>query len=397
MPAHSLSWSPDGGRFRFAVTSSDTATSLFEAAADGSTVQPLLPGWNNPPMEWCGNWSIGGKYFLFLSARANGTHIWARAETTGYFKKAEQQVPIQLTSGPLSFGTFVRSEDGKSLFGLGAQARGELARYDAQSRQFVPYLGGISAQMLDFSADGQWVTYVAYPEGTLWRSKMDGSQKLQLTFPPVLAYMPRWSPDSQQIVFVDTNSYFKTWLISANGGEPKQLMPGEHNDSDPGWFPDGNRLVFVQSPASRDSSILKIIDVRTSRVSTVSGSEGLGKPRLSPDGRYLSASPMFTKKHVLLVFDFSTQKWKELLNKVVVNERTWSRNGDYIYFDTCYSENPALCRVRVKDGKLERLASLKDLRLVESYGVWSGLTSDGPIVLRDIGMQEIYALDWEAP
>jgi Tol biopolymer transport system component len=249
---------------------------------------------------------------------------------------------------------------------------------------------------LDFSPDGQWVTYVAYPEGTLWRSKMDGSQRLQLTFPPMRAYMPRWSPDNQQIAFVDTNRYWKTCLIPANGGEPKQLMPGEHNEVEPGWFPDGRRLVFIQGPASRDSCILKMFDLKTNQVSTVPGANGLGKPRLSSDGRYLSASPMFAEKHVLLVFDFSTQKWKELLNKVIVNERNWSPSGDYIYFDTSYSESPALCRVRVKDGKLEKLASLNDLRLVEQYGVWSGLAPDGPLVLRDIGMQEIYALDWEA-
>jgi hypothetical protein len=52
-------------------------------------------------------------------------------------------------------------------------------------------------------------------------------------------------------------------------------------------------------------------------------------------------------------------------------------------------------RVRVADHKLERLFSLKNVRLADN---WTGLApDDSPLVLRDIGTQEIYALDWEAP
>ena len=83
----------------------------------------------------------------------------------------------------------------------GFQARGELIRYDAQRRGFVPFLSGISASDLRFSRDGEWVAYVSYPEGTLWRSRVDGSDRLQLTSPPVIAALPHWSPDGTQIAF----------------------------------------------------------------------------------------------------------------------------------------------------------------------------------------------------
>jgi hypothetical protein len=57
-----------------------------------------------------------------------------------------------------------------------------------------------------------------------------------------------------------------------------------------------------------------------------------------------------------------------------------------------------MCRVRINDGKLEQLFSLKNVRLVGSVGPWSGLSPDGSILMtRDAGTQEIYALDWEAP
>ena len=43
------------------------------------------------------------------------------------------------------------------------------------------------------------------------------------------------------------------------------------------------------------------------------------------------------------------------------------------------------------------MASLKNLRLTGTYA-WTGLAADdSPLMLRDVGTQEIYALDWQAP
>jgi hypothetical protein len=55
--------------------------------------------------------------------------------------------------------------------------------------------------------------------------------------------------------------------------------------------------------------------------------------------------------------------------------------------------------VRIKDRHVEVIASLKDLRRVATpVGQWFGLAPDDtPLVLRDVGTSEIYALDWEAP
>jgi hypothetical protein len=47
--------------------------------------------------------------------------------------------------------------------GCRALARGELSRYDAKAAQFVSFLSGISADMVTFSRDGQWVAYASYP------------------------------------------------------------------------------------------------------------------------------------------------------------------------------------------------------------------------------------------
>src|SRR5215475_11618235 len=186
----SLRWSPDGSRLRFTVHRGPTMSSLWECAADGSNLHPLLPGWNNPPAECCGNWTPDGKYYVFQATRNRSTQIWALREPGGLFSRVSHD-PAQLTFGPMSFGYPVPSADGSKIFAVGGNLRGELVRFDSKAQQFVPYFSDLSAEHLDFSKDGEWVAYVTYPEGDLWRSRVDGTERRQLNFAPLRAFLPR--------------------------------------------------------------------------------------------------------------------------------------------------------------------------------------------------------------
>jgi hypothetical protein len=142
---------------------------------------------------------------------------------------------------------------------------------------------------------------------------------------------------------------------------------------------------------------IHLFDIKTHQISTLPGSEGLHSPQWSADGRYVIACTSDYRK--LMLFDFAGKKWVELATGQF-SFWNWSRDGKYLYFETG-GNDPALFRVRVVDLKLERFLSLKDIKDVRRAGIWGGWSGLAPddslLLLRDAGIQEIYALDWDAP
>jgi Tol biopolymer transport system component len=396
-------FSPDGTRIRFTLFDPVQATySLWEIRTDGTGLHALFPGWNNPPDECCGKWTSDGRYYVFRRTDATGTNIWAIPERNGLFRDSAR-APVQLTTGPLAYTDVEPDRDGHKLFVEGTQPRGELVRYDSGSRLFVPFLGGISASDVDFSRDGQWVTYVTFPDDLLWRSRADGSERLQLSYPPQHAGLPHWSPDGKQIAFVarESGKPWKIFLVSAQGGSTQELLAENFTEVDPSWSSDGTHLAYGRLPTSAAPEVpaIFVVDLKTRQVSTVPDSDGLFSPRWSPDGRFLVTIPCKDQTKLML-FDFQTQKWLEWTKEVgQIGFISWSRDGKYVYFDTLLTNAPFFGRVKLGQTQSERVVDLKGIRrFLGPWAEWNGISPDNsPILVRDISTHEIYALDTQWP
>lgn len=394
-------WSPDGSRLRF-DTSDNPGSAMgqhfaWEVSADGTNLRRLFAGWHNPSNECCGRWTSDGEYFVFQS---NG-QIWALPEKSRFARSDPQ--PIPLTSSPMSLYSPIPSKDGKKLFVVGRTYRGELMRFDLKSGHFSPFLAGISVEYPAFSKDGQWVAYTSYPEGNIWRSKIDGSERVQLTFSPLYAVMPRWSPDGKKIIFFKfqegSGKPARIYEISAGGGSPRELLPEDaHNQQDPSWSPDGSRIVFggdLNDASAADTAPgIRVLDLSTNHVSTLPESQRLFSPRWSPDGRYISA--LTSDSSAVVLYDFHTQKWTDI-GKGSLGWLNWSKDGQYIYsFD--FEGKGGVLRIRISDGKKEKVVDLKDFVTTGRYGGSLALApDDSPLLLRDDGSQDVYALDWKTP
>jgi eukaryotic-like serine/threonine-protein kinase len=397
-------WSPDEKRIRFTLGQESYLTSrysgiqlgaasLWEISADGSHMHRLFPAWSDA--QCCGSWTRDGTYFVFQATKNGISTIWATREKVSLFPTNKK--PVQLTTGPMNTYGPVPSPDGKRLLAGGIQPRIELVRYDMKSKTFDPFLAGTSAEGLDFSRDGNWVTYVSYPEGTLWRSTLNGGERLQLTTPPMYANLPRWSPDGQQIAFMayQQEQPQQIFVMRADGGAPEQVTNGENSSYDPTWSADGKSLAFGRTRLKQAKLDIEVLNLSTRQISTLPDSDGLYSPRWSPDGRYIAA--LSSDSATLLLFDFQSRRWTQLA-KANFGYPTWSRDSKYIYFDTL-GKDAAFFRIRVRDRKMERMVNLADMpRKMGAFGPWAGLAPDSsPLLARDASFDEIYALDWQAP
>jgi serine/threonine protein kinase len=398
--AFKLRFSPDGAKLRYTLMEEQNRLSVWEANSDGSNNHRLQTGDGDVPSDCCGNWSPDGHYYIFM--RKKSQSIWAVRRHPRWLL-GPAPVPVQLTNGPLAFADPVLSADGKRIFTVGDLTRGELVRYDAASRQIVPFLSGISAGEVSFSRDGNWVAYVSYPEETIWRSRRDGSDRMQLTYPTMASSLPRWSPDGSKIAFIAAQwgKPWKVMVVPAQGGTPQEVLPENRNEVDVDWAPDGNHVVFGRISSLSDTEPLGIesVDLKTGMVSIIPESEGRFSPRWSPDGRYLAA--MSSDSRQLFIFDLQTKKWSKWYEakEGMLGYPLWASDSSSIYFATYYTSRPSVQRVRLGENVSEMVFDLDGhARLGGYWGAWSGVTPDGEaLFVRDISSKEIYALDVELP
>ena len=122
----------------------------------------------------------------------------------------------------------------------------------------------------------QWVVYTTFPDFNLWRSKRDGSERLQLTFAPINAHEPRWSPDGKQILFTDVPR--RRFRVLAEGGHPQQVMPkGEFPDGEVGagfWLSNRNWIAFVMGSDQSGPYAIYRMNLETQERFKVPGSDG---------------------------------------------------------------------------------------------------------------------------
>jgi len=368
-------------------------SSIWEVSSNGSGIREVVPGLTGSA-ACCGAWIAGNDGFLFQWTRAGRTDLWELPGNPSVLRPA----PIRLTAGPMNLSEPTANRAPNEAFVVGSIPRAELVKYVPQTAELLPYLSGISAEGVETSRDGQWLAYTLFPEGTLWRSNITGTERVQLTFPPMRAFLPRWSPDGKQIAFMGTagGDHWTTYVIPAPGGVARQMIPGNDETADATWTPDNKSIVFGPWKGGELRGI-KVLDLNTNQVSPLPGATEMWSPRTSPDGRYIAALSEQDSK--MMLFDTRTQRWEQL-SADYSGYPSWSRDGKFLYFQDWNhgSGYPSrVVRTRISGRRLETVLDLKSLdRLsIGTFMSWSGLAPDDSVLLsRNNSTQEIYAVKW---
>lgn len=396
-------WSPDGTKLRFTLLNTlDHTTSLWEISASGKGPHPLLPQWSSPASECCGTWTADGKYYVFQSYHNGMNNIWA-LPARGLWGLGLRKRPVQITNGPLGYLAPVPSPNGERIFFTGLDTRYALLKYLPSTGQFVPYGTPLSAAYLvDFSRDGQSMAWIQPTNSLLWRSRVDGSQRLQLTSPPMETFMMHWSPDGKQIVLMgrEPGKLWRIYVMDAQGGDLRPVLAEDRNEADPDWSPDGGSLVYGRLPdVMAEKSLPKyiyVLNLKTKQTTALPGSDGLFSPRWSPDGRYIVAMPLDESR--LALYDTVTRVWKTLAG-LPAQDPVWSHDGRWVYFYDYAANEQAIDRVSVPDGKVEQVANFQGLHSLDVLNFrFAGLTQDNvPLVSASISTANLYSVTLDRP
>ena len=297
-----LDWSPDGKSVAFAG-----ASGIYLVSTENSGLQRLT---ETPPMaqDWGPAFSPDGQKLLFVRNHQVGSpdEIWFASANGGHETRVLSEPGRVVSSPQWSYDgrsiiyssnrsghpTLWRAsldapdsvvqikEAGSPAWDPAVSRRGYRMAYERLIRSLSIWQMDLSASGQEkhasilvyatsdtdqgpapqFSPDGKKLAYMSDYSGTMeiWVSNRDGSNPFQLTAVG-LAGTPRWSPDSQSIVFDATSSDGpKVLSISLHGGAPLLLTPDKFESEVPSWSRDGKWIYFASDRGAGSRQVWKV-------------------------------------------------------------------------------------------------------------------------------------------
>jgi len=398
-PKQSLAWSPDGKELRFEwITTPGAGATLWSLRVGSQNPTQVLPAWKDAPAQCCGRFSPDGRYYIFVGFQANGTHaIYALREPRGIFSFRSR--PFRLDTGPILLNDPIVSPDGHQLFALAYDGRNEYFRFDPETHDLRPLLGGESAAWLCVSLIADQAVFHGN-DGNLYMSRANGTERHQLVAASLNPELPAISPDGKQVLFVATSSgssVKKICLVSTEGGPVRDVISQPFSVYAPSWSPDGQKILYSADPNDAAHTGVYIFDLASRQSQKISGSEGFWKSRFSPDGKFI-ASVSGENKFVNL-FNLSAQQWTTIARGNVFSPVAWSSDSRLVFYQDVLEDGEPVHRYNLQTRQTD---VVMDCRPLLEGGVlrcgFEDLLSDGSLLLQlTRGDHTVYSLTLDLP
>jgi TolB protein len=145
------------------------------------------------------------------------------------------------------------------------------------------------------SPDGTRIVFaLRTPRGDadLFVSKIDGSDRRNITNHPAIDSSPAWSPSGRQIAFISDREggAGQLFICDADGASVRRVVKEGGDADSPAWSPDGRWIAFHWKPHLASGYDIFLADPSSARVShqVTSNSGSNESPTWAPDSRHLA-------------------------------------------------------------------------------------------------------------
>ncbi len=193
---------------------------------------------------------------------------------------------------------------------------------------------------------------------------------------------PVWSPDGRWIAYAGESPEFDLWVVSVDGGEPRQLTSGPARDQPTGWLPDASGIVFRRLGAGEARTLVAPLEGGAARplVAPLGGNQFVA---LSPDGTRAAIELGRGSNSTIWLQDMAGGPARQLTTEGFEEgsplRSSWSPDGRFLVFTSRRTGTTDLWTANVETGELRQLTS--DVRndrdhLWSPDGKWIAFTSD---------------------
>lgn len=222
--------------------------------------------------DWAPVWSPDGRWIFFASDRSGAHHLWRIPvdEASGRPRGPAEPLP----GAGASIGPFALARDGRTLV-----YRAWIDKFDLERIAFDPVGGeavGEPERILrsswlanpDPSPDGRWLVANSWRAPVdLWLISTDGGEPRQLTSDPERDARPMFSPDGATIAFHSARGgKYEIWTVRPDGSALEALTRSDDELYHARWSSDGRRLAasgergsYLIDPSTRPASLEPLV------------------------------------------------------------------------------------------------------------------------------------------
>jgi Tol biopolymer transport system component/serine/threonine protein kinase len=360
LEAANPAWSPDGKQLMFVQRRPGEPSAVAVASADGADTRVLMRADSTYPLLRSPAWSPDGQQVAVVrSSGGIAGEIWLQPVMAEEPRRVSQDPPGVFSLSPLF------SADGRRIvFQSNRSGATNLWSLDLRGGNLQQLTTGAGPdESPSIARDGSILYVNARTRAVLVVHDFTTNETRELMRHPSFLWAPAFSPDGKQIAFsrAETGGAWHIWVMTAEGGDARQVSSGALPQIYPRFSRDGRYLFYFTW--TRGSRIWRVpLGGGAAEAISPQGIED-GYADVSPDGRTLAFVRNAEGSSRLFVMPAEGGDAKQLLETAAAVPR-WSPDGQWIAFspDRIYGGGIFLIR---PDG-----SGLRRLTETGSWPVW---------------------------